>query len=324
MADWGYRDCGFCGKSFKADHRIGNRQAFCSDKCRWDDRNQKKSRELAEQQAALKVGRLCLYCGNALPPERRMGSKYCGYECSYKYRHRKLREAADKKQKEKGCLDCGKWIGDRPYQAKYCIECSEKRTAADKARSRSRNLKSLYGLSLNDVDSILKEQGGGCAICGATEPGGSGKQWHVDHDHDTMVIRGILCAKCNRGLGHFNDDTERMRVAIKYVEKPANWGKALEQPEGETHCLVCGKSLAHRRRSAKYCSRECLWKTHNKGRDKLRAERSAKIKATRKCKGCGGPIPEEKKASAKWCSGKCYREASNARRRQRRANGSTE
>ncbi len=45
------------------------------------------------------------------------------------------------------------------------------------------------------------------------------KAFDVDHCHITKTVRGLLCNNCNRGLGHFQDDTENLQKAIKYLEK---------------------------------------------------------------------------------------------------------
>lgn len=73
-----------------------------------------------------------------------------------------------------------------------------------------------YGLSADDVDTILDAQGGGCAICGEL-PEKLGKL-HLDHDHVTGDIRGLLCQPCNHALGLFQDDPELLRAAVAYLE----------------------------------------------------------------------------------------------------------
>jgi hypothetical protein len=58
---------------------------------------------------------------------------------------------------------------------------------------------------------MFDEQGGLCAICR------EGKAAHVDHDHATGVVRGLLCFNCNGGLGNFKDQPERLHAAIGYL-----------------------------------------------------------------------------------------------------------
>lgn len=69
-------------------------------------------------------------------------------------------------------------------------------------------------------DVLLKKQGGKCAICGVHEESyieAHGKKFAIDHDHETGVIRGLLCCKCNRGLGYFKDSIESLKNAIAYL-----------------------------------------------------------------------------------------------------------
>ena len=85
------------------------------------------------------------------------------------------------------------------------------------AIERRSKLKQQYGITPEKYDEMIASQGGGCAICGATEPGGRTKHFPVDHCHTTGAVRGLLCTKCNRGLGLFNDDAERMIRAANYL-----------------------------------------------------------------------------------------------------------
>lgn len=85
-------------------------------------------------------------------------------------------------------------------------------------RRRRDQLKHLYGLTLEAFDDLLRAQNGECAICRTTTPGGRGS-WHVDHCHQTNRVRGVLCAGCNVGLGHMQDDPVRLRAAAAYLER---------------------------------------------------------------------------------------------------------
>lgn len=61
-------------------------------------------------------------------------------------------------------------------------------------------------------------QNGKCGIC-FNNMEFLAKTTCVDHDHDNGNIRGILCMKCNLGLGHFEDNIEKMKSAIEYIKK---------------------------------------------------------------------------------------------------------
>ena len=82
---------------------------------------------------------------------------------------------------------------------------------------RRHRYKKIYGLTVEQYDSLLARQHGQCAICGTSTPRGRYNKWHIDHDHVTNEIRGILCNKCNAGLGFFKDDAELLRAALKYL-----------------------------------------------------------------------------------------------------------
>lgn len=82
---------------------------------------------------------------------------------------------------------------------------------------RKYRLKKFYGISVEDYDAMLEKQDGGCAICGRTESDETGRRLHVDHDHGTGELRGLLCNACNRGIGYFGDDIDRMEAAILYL-----------------------------------------------------------------------------------------------------------
>lgn len=93
-----------------------------------------------------------------------------------------------------------------------------RRSYRSRARSpeywRRANLKYMYGLTPDDFDRLVEEQGGGCAICGS-----SVSRLQVDHCHESGVVRGLLCGGCNSGLGHMRDDPVRLRAAAEYVER---------------------------------------------------------------------------------------------------------
>jgi hypothetical protein len=79
-----------------------------------------------------------------------------------------------------------------------------------------------YGLSLEEYARMLHAQNYVCAICEQPEVrlGNDGKPvaLHVDHDHKTGKVRGLLCYKCNSGLGSFNEDTDLMRRAAEFLK----------------------------------------------------------------------------------------------------------
>lgn len=84
-------------------------------------------------------------------------------------------------------------------------------------RARARFLVENYRMTEEQYDSILREQGGSCAIC--RQKPVEGKHLHVDHDHITDAVRGLLCNGCNTGLGCFQDSTWIIARAAAYLER---------------------------------------------------------------------------------------------------------
>lgn len=83
--------------------------------------------------------------------------------------------------------------------------------------------RSAYGITLARYNEMLAEQGGACAIC-RQRP--DGQRLAVDHDHSCCptakkscgkCVRGLLCARCNRGIGYFDDDSAMLKRAAAYI-----------------------------------------------------------------------------------------------------------
>lgn len=79
-----------------------------------------------------------------------------------------------------------------------------------------RNRKFKYGLEHDHYLALLAAQEGRCAICRSAP---KGKALCVDHDHATGEVRGLLCDRCNVGLGRFGDDPTLLRAAIDYLAR---------------------------------------------------------------------------------------------------------
>jgi hypothetical protein len=126
----------------------------------------------------------------------------------------------------KRCSRCHEWKTldqfPRNRRAKdgyhcYCKSCHNQIGREYKQRryggARHYHLRHRYGITAAQVDRMIAEQGGVCALCKAAEPK------HVDHDHATGRVRGILCFGCNGGLGQFGDNIDRLVLAIAYLDR---------------------------------------------------------------------------------------------------------
>ena len=121
------------------------------------------------------------------------------------------------------CGECRKlariqWAIDNPEREAEIRQLSRNRT---RPQARIRNMRAKHGLTEMEFSTMLVAQDGGCAICGTSHFGiRANKPAHafVDHDHSTGVIRGLLCDKCNLGLGAFGDSPELLLEAAGYLK----------------------------------------------------------------------------------------------------------
>lgn len=141
----------------------------------------------------------------------------CGVEKIYEdfHRNKNSRDGLTHKCKACAAADTRRWVAenrDRKHEAdhRYWHENRKGSRSDENAR-----LKYKYGVTLEDVERMFTEQGGLCAICRTPM---IGRKPHVDHDHLTGTVRGLLCRGCNQGLGHFRDDPVALANAIRYLE----------------------------------------------------------------------------------------------------------
>jgi hypothetical protein len=126
---------------------------------------------------------------------------------------------------QKWCPDCqaflpfAKFYSNRSNSDGLSAYCGEhQRARADETRQRlhggSRNyhLRRRYGISEADFDRMYEAQKGLCLGCGKAEA------VHVDHDHNTKLVRGLLCFNCNQALGNVRDDVEVLLGLVEYLE----------------------------------------------------------------------------------------------------------
>lgn len=114
--------------------------------------------------------------------------------------------------KERACDDC------RAVASQRLRDWKEANPERFKRSHRNAKLKKLFGITHDQYDQMLVEQGGCCAIC-HTEQSQDGKSFAVDHDHVTLKVRGLLCLNCNVTLGKMADSPELLRCAARYLEE---------------------------------------------------------------------------------------------------------
>lgn len=94
-----------------------------------------------------------------------------------------------------------------------CKQCFRQTQRDYRKRTGKSSHRQSLGIDQRTYEFGYKNRKGCCDICG--------KFFEVlclDHDHKTKQIRGLICQMCNRGLGHFKDNIELLRNAVKYME----------------------------------------------------------------------------------------------------------
>lgn len=90
------------------------------------------------------------------------------------------------------------------------------KTLKGKETQRRADLKLRYGITIEDYDQMFELQNGKCKVCGSEDNGN--KRFHIDHNHKSGKIRGLLCNRCNLMLGHAKEDIEILTKAIQYLK----------------------------------------------------------------------------------------------------------
>lgn len=125
------------------------------------------------------------------------------------------------------CTSCGETYRPKTRRvSKFCSrECGEQFRLVS-GHTRNAHLLRKYGITAEDYDRLLAEQGGGCALCGVTPEQLTAGRYrtylHVDHDHETNAVRGLLCPDHNLLLGRFGDSVEMFRKVVAYLAAHAS------------------------------------------------------------------------------------------------------
>ena len=115
-------------------------------------------------------------------------------------------------------------ISKNGYYRRTCKTCrnleqralKEKNPEKHKESHRKSMFKRKYGITIDQYNLMFLKQEGKCAICG-THQSELNHTLSVDHCHATNIIRGLLCSKCNTGIGYFNDNAKFLASAASYL-----------------------------------------------------------------------------------------------------------
>jgi hypothetical protein len=137
---------------------------------------------------------------------------------------------------DKPCRECGELFPPISPSNLYCSD-----SCADKGNTRN-YLRNNYQITLEEYLEMFEKSDGKCDICNRE---GFKMNVHqrtalvIDHCHDSLKVRGLLCNNCNRALGLLQDDVERLKSAICYLER------ATTIPQGSTSQAIGDGSAQH-------------------------------------------------------------------------------
>lgn len=143
---------------------------------------------------------------------------------SSEFRYRSGRPRTGKRRgKDSRCNDCVRAYSQTPRgreiqsasSRRFLNKMRAENPAELRRRQRSSNLKKHYGITQCQYDRLSESQSGKCRICGRADSV-SGRL-HIDHDHQTGRIRGLLCGNCNVGIGVFGESVSLLKIAIEYL-----------------------------------------------------------------------------------------------------------
>jgi len=145
-------------------------------------------------------------------PERKSGYGSRCLPCQKEARKKITDKWLDTPKKEfapRACNTCGIVKDATEYWAvKGCVDGYQLQC------KRCKHIWTKYGITSADYERMLAEQSGLCKICEDV----MSPLPHIDHDHTTGKVRGLLCARCNRGIGQFRDAPKLLLAAVAYLE----------------------------------------------------------------------------------------------------------
>ncbi len=149
--------------------------------------------------------RTCIRCGKSKPIDK--------YYIRYHKKHKK-------EEIETRCKTCVQELSSIWYKENFeRIRKRREENPESYESNKARTLKYYYGISLEQYKQMLKDCDNKCTICNIELDRSTKKlEPHIDHCHRTDKIRGILCGKCNSILGYCDDNTEILKICIKYLE----------------------------------------------------------------------------------------------------------
>lgn len=170
--------------------------------CKVQRSRERSAKNYREKTAASRgAGRTCESCGRELPADARAALRFCKDETCVKSRQRERWQAWRQREEEAGTF--------RDTVNQYQRAFRERTGYA-----RDYELRTRYGITLDEWLSMVEAVDGKCEICG-----GDQESMCVDHDHASGKVRGVLCRRCNRAIGQLGDTADHLKKAVAYLSR---------------------------------------------------------------------------------------------------------
>ena len=169
------------------------------------------------QEGSGSAGKTCWKCGSfkSFDEFHRATGMKDGHRGECKDCSRADRRQWYQQNREKVIAKVQRWREENPERYQEWLKKNRAENSEQRRESNRRgHLRRKYGLSIEVYEFLCLVQDQKCAICGEEV-----EKLHVDHEHGTGRVRGLLCGKCNKAIGLLNDDPELLSAAARYLQK---------------------------------------------------------------------------------------------------------
>ncbi len=198
-----------CGNKFESSILT---KKYCCEKCRKLGEKSRGKRRKSGHEYLPEFHHCCRVCSTVFRVSKAGNHIFCSSACRHLDLEKKKEETRNREKPivKNDCVQCGQQFA-APRKLKYCSnDCGRQ------ASNYASRLKQ-YGISGEEHKAMIEAAGGACEICNFKPS--DALRLNIDHDHKTGKVRGMLCGKCNAGIGLFLDSENRLMNAIKYLRK---------------------------------------------------------------------------------------------------------
>lgn len=196
-----------CGNKFESNILT---KKYCCEKCRKLGEKSRGKRRKSGHEHLPEFHYCCRVCSTVFRASKAGNHVFCSSTCRALDLEKKKEEAKNREKPtiDNSCNECNQQF-TASRKLKYCSYDCKRRASTYVSRLKQ------YGISAEEHKGMIEKAGGACEICNLklSDP----LRLNIDHNHKTGKVRGILCGRCNSGIGQFLDNENRLINAIKYL-----------------------------------------------------------------------------------------------------------